>query len=289
MNRTFAATLIALMLTFWAGVAQAQTHGCTMTPTDGGFTLDCDAYTPTPEPTATSTATATHTLVASTATPTATPTSTPVPPTATSTPVPPTNTATPVAATSTPTPAPVPGLRVNVPVFAVEPGDPLLDANNRAIIWAGDIADDGAFFQLRLVGSNAGLHLYTQQMRRYPQAGERVTVALNGKEFSTAYKQPGAWTQSERCGDGECRGWSGSVVIPWAELGGMPNYSAVWTLSAKHLDAEWTGAMYFATPARYEGALVPGAVVLSVPLSADATLGGSTDCGANAWPSYFPT
>jgi hypothetical protein len=283
-NRIIAATIIAVMLTFWGGIAQAQ-YDCTRTDNAGGFTLDCQAYTPTP----------THTPVASTATPTATdaptvaPTSTPQPATATSTPIPPPNTPTPVVTEVTPTLEPVLGLRVNVPLLDVVSGAPELDANNRAIIWAGDIADDGDYFQLRLVGSNSGLHLYSQQMRRYPVAGEAVSVTINGRTFTTAYKQPGTWTQTERCGDGECRGWAGSIVIPWSDLGGKPAEGDTWALTAQHLGAEWTGALQWGERAEYAGTLPDGAVVLSLPLSADATLGGSTDCGDWAWPAYFPT
>jgi hypothetical protein len=288
-HRHLAATLIAVMLAFWGGIASAQ-YDCTRTDNAGGFTLDCQAYTPTPEPTATSTATATPTA---TDTPTIAPTSTPVPATATATPIPPPNTPTPVVTVVTPipsaTPAPVSVLRVNVPLLDVVSGAPELDANNRAIVWGGQIADDGDYFQLRLVGSNSGLHLYSQQMRRYPVAGEQVSVTVNGRTFSTAYKQPGTWTQTERCGDGECRGWAGSIVIPWADLGGKPAQGDEWTLTARHMGAEWAGVMQWGERAEYAGTLPDGAVVLSLPLSADATLGGSTDCGANAWPAYFPT
>jgi hypothetical protein len=282
MSKPFAAVLIATMLTFWGGIASAQ-YDCTRTDSAGGFTLDCQAHTPTPTATSTSTATPT-----ATDTPTIAPTSTPVPATATSTPTPPPNTPTPVVTEVTPLPSATPSLRVNVPLLDVVSGDPALDANNRAIVWAGDIADDGDYFQLRLVGSNSGLHLYSQQMRRYPQAGEQVSVTVNGRTFTTAYKQPGAWSQSERCGDGECRGWSGSVVIPWADLGGPPALGDTWALTVRHLGAEWAGAMAWGEP-DYAGALPDGAVVLSLPLSADATLGGSTDCGDWAWPAYFPT
>ncbi len=120
-------------LALWASATQAQAQGspfdCRVEATgSGGFVLRCE-----PE-----------------ATPTSTPTVTP-PPTIV---VLPTWTATPPATptlrmTLTPNPSTTPvadgGPRANVPLLDAPDGDPQLDANNWAILWAGKISPSGGY------------------------------------------------------------------------------------------------------------------------------------------------
>lgn len=252
----------------------------------GGFVLRCEPVTstptrtPTPKPTRTATRTATPTRTPTpTLTPTATATLTPVVvlPTYTPTPLP----------TSTPTaePAPSPAsLRVNVSLFGVPPGDPALDANGWAIVWFGDISPDGGYTQMRMVGTDTHLIVYSQVMR--PDAAGEIRMQLNGRNFPITYRSTPGWTFNERCGAaaGSCRGWTAYREIPWAELGGRPADGDEWPLSLSAYGSGWEGTLHWGLP-DYAGRDAAGVQTLTLPLSADAMLGGGTDCGLDDDPN----
>lgn len=206
------------------------------------------------------------------------PTGTPAP-TATPTRAPPTATptATPVTAV---TPAPAAGLRLNVPLIDAVTGDPALDANNWAIVWAGDMSPSGGYGQLRLAGATDGLRAYVQSMQ--PDPTGPVRVVLNGQTFNIAYPSTIGWTVGIR-GD---RGWSASAIVPWDKVGGKPAAGDVWPLSVQFGSGTWTGIVRWGLP-DYAGRSAAGAQVLTLPLTADSTVGGGTDCGAPAYPDYF--
>jgi hypothetical protein len=234
MRRTlFAVVAYLLTLLLLTGVATAQDYACRMVQTPAGFVLDC---TPVVEPTATP--------VPPTATPaptdTATATNTPQP-TATQTVAPP-PTATPTATPTVAPTAPVQATPIaNVPLLLdAVAGDPRLDANNRAIVWAGDISPDGGYTQLRLIGRADGVSLYVQAMT--PQPGGTFTVTLGERSYPGTYGAADGW-QYEGTGVGS-RGWSAYAFAPWGQLGGAPKVGDVWPLTLTALDGDtWQGAI----------------------------------------------
>jgi hypothetical protein len=152
--------LLAAVGMWQAANAQGAPFDCAVEATgSGGFVLRCE-----PEATAPATATTTPTSAPSaTATPQPSATLTPVIvlPTWTATA---SATATATASAPTATTMPAAGPRANVPLLDAPEGDPLLDANNWAIVWAGKISPSGGYGQLRLVGSRDSLLLYAQSM-----------------------------------------------------------------------------------------------------------------------------
>lgn len=216
------------------------------------------------------------------------PTGTPVP-TATPTRAPPTATTAPATATpvTAVTPAPAAGLVVNVPLLDVLAGAPELDANNRAIVWAGAISPAGGYTQVRLIGRGDGLSVYAQQMAP-TLAGGQFTLTINGRVYPVAAGGAPGWTLANRCGGGDCRGWTALRAIPWVDLGGRPSDGDVWPLALTAPNGEWRGSLRWGLP-NYAGRAVAGAQTTSVLVSADAALGGGTDCGTDDDPAYFPT
>ena len=281
--------LALLALAGLADVAHAQDYRCTWVQTASGFRLDCVYVTTTP-------ATPTRTP-APTKTPTATrtPTLTPVPPTATPTATAsatatrtPTKTAT-ATATSSPTALPTPAGATpvaNVPLLAslAEPGG--LDANNRAIVWFGPVSPAGGMAQVRLVGAPDGLRVYAQMMVPSVAAGDAITLTLRGVPVVATYPATVGWTIGARCEGEACRGWSAEALIAWDALGGAPALGDVWPATMQFAGHTWRGALHWGLP-DYAGR--DGTQTVTLPLAADATLGGSTDCGADDWPMYFPT
>lgn len=282
----------------FGAVARAQ-DGCTVKFTPSGVILSgCTVVTATPTraATATRTATPTRTPVATwTATPTgtatSTPTGTPTPPSTATATATSTATLTPVivlptwTATALPTLQPeAAGLRVNVPLLAAVRGDAALDANNWSIIALGDISPAGGYTQARLVGADDGMQVYVQTMT--PNAGGSFTLSINGRTQTVAYRQSAGWEFEERCGPtpGSCRGWTAYRLIPWAELGGKPALGAEWPLALQANGDAWAGTLHWGLP-DYAGKAQAGAQVLTLPLSADATLGGGTDCGFDDDPN----
>lgn len=237
-------------------------------------------FTPTPRPAATATRTPTKV-------PTATATRTPVPPTATATPLP---TLTPTSRPSyTPTQIPDVTLtppaqaRINVPLLldAVS-GDSRLDANNMAIVWAGDISPVGGYSQARIIGRADGAMIYMQNM--VPAQAGRFGLSLNGYSLDAAYNAP-AWETANR-GD---RGWTAYRLVPWSQLGGQPQQGDEWPMSLTAIDGSaWSGTLHWGLP-DYAGRNVDGAQVVEVRLSGDAMTGGGTECGSDDWPDYYPT
>ena len=253
----------------------------TQTPTATATATQGVTSTPTPTDAATATAvpaTATPEPPAATATPTIEvipPTNTQIPPTIPAT-MPPTATPEPPAATATPV--------ANVPLLLdATADDPRLDANNRAIVWAGDISPDGGYTQLRLVGRADGVSLYAQVMT--PRPGGTITVTIGNRTLPATYGARDGWTY---VGTGVgSRGWSATAFLPWGQFGGAPQPGDVWPLALTALDGDtWQGVIRWGAPP-YAGAA--GTYTVTVPVAQDATLGGSTDCGAYDWPDYFPT
>lgn len=224
-----------------------------------------------------------------------------VPPTATI--VPATSTPTsPATPTGTPTSPPTPVYSgavprtVNVPLIDAPSGSPLLDANNWTMIDGGSVFDTN-FITLRLVSSNSGLHFRLQNFDDRFENGDKVAIYF-ANTFSTTAQFGGSdnWTVASRCGgDGNCRGWTGDMLLPWAS--GQPTFGTTmpFTLTATDFDGgvvksikDITGTLRFGTP-NYYGQNVTGQVVLTTRLTADAPVGGGTTCGSDDDPLYFPT
>jgi len=164
----------------------------------------------------------------------------------------------------------------------VNPGDPALDANNRSSIWFGDMSPIGGYVQIRLVGSNTGMHTYIQVMR--PEIAGQVLLGINGQSVPVTYNSSPGWTFGYRGN----RGWSAERVIPWSELGGRPAEGAQWSFGARAFNDEWTGILNWGLP-NYSTIGATGSQIVTIPLTADAVIGGSTDCGSPDHPDYFPT
>lgn len=283
---------IVLLLLLVPMAASAQDYVCWQTPVaSGGFNLTCKVPTATATRTPTRTPTPTKTP---TVAPTATNTATPIPTnTATSTPTPTATASATLAPTATspatPTTAtPVTGQRTNVLLLDVPAGDSALDANHRSLVSLGQVSPTDVYADVRLIGSLAGLHVRAQMVRQHPAKGDAVTVRTNGYTFAATYPDnANGWTVEARCTGTECRGWTATTVIPWAELGGRPSQGADWPLTVQVGAHTWAGTLHWGLP-DYAGKSAGGMTVVSLPLSADATLGGSTDCGDRYdYPDYF--
>lgn len=266
MQRSKYVLFLFLFVALLPAVAVAQTHDCTMVPgANGAFTLTCNpapTATPLPENTATVTPQPTQTQ-----NPTFTPTATPTAPTTTG------NEAT-----------------VNVPLLSVPAGDAALNANAWAMTWLGNVSGGNNYISLRLVGNTDGLRMRLQAIDQSLTPGDVVTVTLNGVPFS-------AWAPVPRGNDNDdLRGWAASSgVLPWATFGSAPVAGDTWPLVIERVDAD-SGK---ATSVQVQDSTVrwglpdyagrQTANFVDVPLTGDAMLGGSTDCGAPDYPDYFPT
>jgi hypothetical protein len=270
--------LLAAAGMWQAANAQGAPFDCAVEATgSGGFVLRCE-----PEATAPATATTTPTSAPSaTATPQPSATLTPVIvlPTWTATA---SATATATASAPTATTMPAAGPRANVPLLDAPEGDPQLDANNWAILWAGKISPSGGYGQLRVVGSRDSLLLYAQSMT--PQTTGGFGLSVNGRSFDGRLRDGSGW-QWGGTGIG-WRGFGAYRAIPWAQLGGRPQPGDVWPLTfTAHGGESWAGTVRFGEP-DYAGAM--GTHTLTVPLVADASLGGGTDCAWDDDPLRVP-
>jgi hypothetical protein len=304
MNRSSITLIVILLALFAPASALAQDYTCTQSATANGFTLACKpakaaTATPTPKATATPTkmptiaptATATNSptpVPTSTATPTNTPTVAP-----TATPVPPTPTTLPTPVTTPVTP--VTNAILNVPLLDVGAGSPMLDANNRAIIWAGQVGANTVYFDARIVGARDGVRIRVQTIDQRISSADTVTVILNGRSFQATWPVTSGWEIGERCGatTDDCRGWSAQFVPPldWAALGGAPRSDEVWPLSIRvtgegGASATWSGSVRWGVP-DYAGVQPPSGATRVTTTGIDAMLGGAFDCGAPAYPDYF--
>jgi hypothetical protein len=152
-------------------------------------------------------------------------------------------------------------------------GDPALDANNWAIVWAGDISPSGGYNQVRIVGSRDAALLYVQSMTPRTDGGFGLNV--NGRDLSGTLRDGSGW-QWGGTGIGG-RGYGAYRAVPWAALGGKPQTGDVWPLTLTAADGStWAGALHWGAP-DYAGRTGTG--LLTVPVVADASLGGGTDCG----------
>ncbi|MFN8464136.1 MAG: DNRLRE domain-containing protein [Caldilineaceae bacterium] len=210
--------------------------------------------------------------------------------------------------TATPTPRSPAGYRVNAPLYAVDSGDTLLDANNWSVVWFGQVSSSpDNYGDLRVVGRTDGILLRAQLFDSRATTGDSVTIVLNGVSKQVAYgaANGAGWEVSERCTNGICRGWSADGFFPWSEFGGRPVAGAVWPLRVVFDDADadgitsqsqWppngapggTGTLRWGLP-DYGGHSTADALTLEVALGGDSMLGGSTDCGDADYPDYFPT
>jgi hypothetical protein len=304
MNRSSITLIFILLALFVPASVLAQDYTCTQSATANGFTLACKSAktaTPTPTPKATATATKTPTLA-----PTATATNSPTPqPTRTATPtntptVAPTATPVPPTPTTLPTLAPTPVTPVtnailNVPLLDVGAGSPMLDANNRAIIWAGQVGANTVYFDARIVGARDGVRIRVQTIDQRVSSADTVTIILNGRAFQATWPVTSGWEIGERCGPShdDCRGWTAQFVPPldWAALGGAPRSGEVWPLSIlvtgeSGASATWVGSVRWGVP-DYAGVQPTSDATRVTTTGIDAMLGGAFDCGAPAYPDYF--
>ena len=294
MNGRWIVIFVLLLLLALPAAAQAQSYGCTpgnvtngfwvdcgpraavpaapyacqQTKRSGGWRVDCVARAPT------ATATLLPTLL-----PTPPPSPTLLPtalPTAISTLVP-----TPIV---TPAPPPLSLPVVNVPMLPVASGSPQLDANGRAIISFGNVSLNGAYTDLRLVGATDGLRLRLATYDQSVVPGDAVTVTIGTQAFTAAWGVPGLWALDNRCIT-VCRGWTAELRLSWADLGGVPVLGATLPLvvtstdvdagSAQAVTAHWVGTLRWGLP-DYAAGNLTGANVLTLPLIADASVGGQS-------------
>ncbi len=123
-----------------------------------------------------------------------------------------------------------------------------------------------------------GLRVYIQVMQ--PTASGTVQFDVAGRTYAITYGSPSAWQFAYR----QNRGWTATRAIPWDELGGRPDSGVTWPLQIAYSGAAWTGTLRWGLP-DYAGRDVAGASVLALPVTADAGLGGGTDCGADDDPN----
>ena len=53
-------------------------------------------------------------------------------------------------------------------------------------------------------------------------AGGQFTISINGHNYTVVSTNRGGWTLANRCGGGDCRGWT-ALRHPWVDLGGRPS------------------------------------------------------------------
>lgn len=214
--------------------------------------------TPTPEPT----------VVLPTVTPS--PTQTP--------PVMPTGTPTSVV-----TPLPSVGVPVTVNVPFVEAPNvlPLLDANSRAVVWAGKMSPIGGYGQLRLTSDTSGVYFYTQIMTPTLSSGGSFTLKIGNFLENVRHGSPARFTYSSRCTGDACRGWGASGLIPWSEIGPVGE-----SVDFRFIvpNGEVFGTLNFGLPDYLGSTIVPDAV-FTATLKQDAVVGGGTDCAADNDPN----
>lgn len=178
------------------------------------------------------------------------------------------------------------GVRVNVPLLAASEGSPALDANNWSVFWLGRVVDS-SYTDGRLVGADDGLRVRMQFIDHQATPGDTALVDINGARFPIAFGQTTPFETAHRCGADACRGWSATALLPWAEVGGRPQHGDVWPLRVERGGYVWDGDLHWGLPDFQVEA--PGATVITVPVVADAMVGGGTDCGLPDWPEYFST
>lgn len=214
----------------------------------------------------------------------------------------------------------------NVALFpAAFDGDEANNYNNTTVIWSGPVSPAGKHVQTRLLGRGDGVMVYIQVIRS--RADGTVVLQINGRTFAATYGSSPSWEWGARCeGPDACRGWTAWRLIPWAALGGMPQVGDVWPLRQEAFGYRWSGVLHWGLPdyggenvrtpladwtaaeaageaaAREMAAEVAGEIaaeemaagagavqLLTLPLTADAPVGGNTNCGSDDWPDYFPT
>lgn len=183
--------------------------------------------------------------------------------------------------------------RANVPLYPVNAGDAQLDANNWTSIWAGKVSSGDTYFDMRLVGYNAGVIVRLQFFDRYPETADTFMLNMKGITKKAIFGQTSDFATAVRGVPGGYRGWSGDLTLPWSTFGGMPIAGTQWPLSATFQDidggtVQWVGTLSWSLP-NYTGGTTTGATLITRPLTGDATLGGNTDCGNADYPDYFPT
>ena len=176
--------------------------------------------------------------------------------------------------------------RVNVPLIDAPAGDPALDANHWAIISTGKVSPSGGYIQMRLAGIPDGVRVFVQVIM--PDASGRFTLRIGERLQTVIYRMTAGWEFGERCGAGlaDCRGWTASILVPWSEFGSQPLQGAEWPLSLSANGGIWTGVLHWGLP-DYAEQTAPHTQTVALPLSADSTVGGGTDCGAPDYLNYF--
>lgn len=210
-----------------------------------------------------------------------------------------------VAATFTPTPPPTPEPLtperkplVNIPLVAGLAGSTDLDANNRAIVWGGEVSPDGSYFDSRFVFNPEGLRIRWQAFDQHVIPGDTIEFSINGHNFTSGITSNTQFTVGTRCtGSLFCRGWDVTTAQPisYSELGISPTLGLTMPLSIKFTDVD----SYTNSVAVWDGVAVVGDVIVpevygptivkEYSITEDAPVGGGTDCGAQAFPDYFPT
>ena len=219
-------------------------------------------------------------------------------------------TPTPVAtATVAPTLAPTPTTQpapvaknapvVNVPLVSGLAGSTDLDANNRAIVWAGEVSPNGSYFDARLLFNPEGLRIRWQAFDQNVVPGDVVTFTINGNVFAAPLSGNAQFTTGTRCtGPLNCRGWdvTTSTPISYSQLAVAPSLGVTFPLSIDFTDVDsgtvnytsWSGTGVVGDVATAPLPLGP-TVYKEYPVTSDASIGGATDCGAPSYPNYFPT
>lgn len=211
-----------------------------------------------------------------------------------------------VLPTPTPVPTDVPPVPstptkpvLNIPLVNGLTGSTDLDANNRAIAWAGKVSPDGTYFDSRFILNPEGLRIRWQAFDQNVLPGDKVEFVINGKEFSTTVAGSSNFTIGTRCtGNLNCRGWDVTTTTPisYSTLGISPTAGITMPLTIRFTDVD-SGTQHTAL---WDGVAVVGGVSEGVqpvaplvlreyPITEDAPLGGAGDCGNNSYPNYFPT
>ena len=116
--------------------------------------------------------------------------------------------------------------------------------------------------------------------------GEDVTATLRtvrGVPLAVTYPDTPGWTIGARCDGERCRGWSAETKLVWAEVGGEPARGDAWPVTMQFAGRTWRGIWHWGLP-DYAGHT--GHAEVTVPVTADATLGGSIIALAPLDPIY---
>ena len=73
--------------------------------------------------------------------------------------------------------------------------------------------------------------------------------------------------------------------MPWDKVGEQAPAGDVWPLSVQFGSGTWTGIVRWGLPDYCQAGRGGRAQVLTLPLTADSTVSGGTDCGAPAYPT----